>query len=97
MQPTIPALVNDLAPDHLRGRYNALSTAGFSLAAIIAPMIAGWLIGNGAGSLYIAQLVIGCGAVVVVAAYLEPRLPPGVNGVPVPESGDEVVSARSAR
>jgi MFS family permease len=97
MQPTIPALVNDLAPDHLRGRYNALSTAGFSLAAIIAPMIAGWLIGNGAGSLYIAQLVIGCGAVVVVAAYLEPRLPPGVNGVPVPESDDEVVSARSAR
>ena len=24
LQPTIPALVNDLAPDHLRGRYNAL-------------------------------------------------------------------------
>ena len=23
LQPTIPALVNDLAPDHLRGRYNA--------------------------------------------------------------------------
>jgi MFS family permease len=94
MQPTIPALVNDLAPDHLRGRYNALSTAGFSLAAIIAPMIAGWLIGNGAGSLYIAQLVVGCGAVVVVAAYLEPRLPPGVNGVPVPARDDEVLSAR---
>jgi MFS family permease len=64
MQPTIPALVNDLAPDHLRGRYNALSTAAFSLAAIVAPMIAGWLIGNGAGAAYIAQLVLGCGAVV---------------------------------
>src|SRR3954468_24878274 len=24
LQPTVPALVNDLAPDHLRGRYNAL-------------------------------------------------------------------------
>ena len=24
LQPTIPALVNDLAPDHLRGRYNAV-------------------------------------------------------------------------
>jgi MFS family permease len=81
MQPTIPALVNDLAPDHLRGRYNALSTAAFSLAAIIAPVIAGWLIGHSAGGVYIAQLVIGCGAVVVVAAYLEPRLPRGVNGV----------------
>jgi MFS family permease len=90
MQPTIPALVNDLAPDHLRGRYNALSTATFSLAAIIAPMIAGWLIGNGAGPVYIAQLVIGCGAVVVVAAYLEPRLPEGVNGV-APRHVEETV------
>ena len=63
MQPTIPALVNDLAPDHLRGRYNALSTAAFSLASIIAPVVAGWLIGNGAGGAYIAQLVVGCGAV----------------------------------
>jgi MFS family permease len=92
MQPTIPALVNDLAPDHLRGRYNALSTAAFSLAAIIAPMIAGWLIGHGGGGVYIAQLVIGCGAVAVVAAYLEPRLPAGVNGVPVPHRVEEPVS-----
>ena len=38
MQPTIPPLVNDLAPDHLRGRYNAVSTGAFSLAAIIAPV-----------------------------------------------------------
>ena len=30
LQPTIPALMNDLAPDHLRGRYNAVSSASFS-------------------------------------------------------------------
>jgi MFS family permease len=94
MQPTIPALVNDLAPDHLRGRYNALSTAAFSLAAIIAPVVAGWLIGHGGGPAYIAQLVVGCGAVAVVAAYLEPRLPEGVNGVPVAAMDEETVSAR---
>ncbi len=93
MQPTIPALVNDLAPDHLRGRYNALSTAAFSLAAIIAPVIAGWLIGHGGGGVYIAQLVVGCGAVAVVAAYLEPRLPDGVNGVEVRATDEEPVSA----
>jgi MFS family permease len=90
MQPTIPALVNDLAPDHLRGRYNALSTATFSLAAIVAPVIAGWLIGHGAGGAYIAQLVVGCGAVVVVAAYLETRLPEGVNGVASPRVEEPV-------
>lgn len=89
MQPTIPALVNDLAPDHLRGRYNALSTAAFSLASVIAPAVAGWLIGHDAGTAYIVQLVVGCGAVVAVAAYLEPRLPGGVNGVPVASADRE--------
>ena len=46
LQPTIPALVNDLAPDHLRGRYNAVSSGSFQLAAVIAPPIAGFLIGH---------------------------------------------------
>ncbi len=77
MQPTIPALVNDLAPNHLRGRYNALSSGAFSLAAIVAPAIAGWLIGHAAGDLYIAQLVIGCAAIIWVAMRLEASLPPG--------------------
>jgi MFS family permease len=98
MQPTIPALVNDLAPDHLRGRYNALSAGAFSLAAIIAPAIAGWLIGHALGSVYIAMLVVGCAAVIWVALRLEPRLPAGVNGVPA-EAGDaeDLLSEQSAR
>jgi MFS family permease len=81
MQPTIPALVNDLAPDHLRGRYNALSAGAFSLAAIIGPVTAGWLIGRSLGPIYICVLVLGCAAVLLVAADLEHRLPAGVNGV----------------
>jgi len=98
MQPTIPALVNDLAPDHLRGRYNALSAGAFSLAAIIAPAIAGWLIGHALGSVYIVMLVVGCGAVVWVALRLEPRLPAGVNGVPAVAGDDEdLLSEQSAR
>ncbi len=91
MQPTIPALVNDLAPDHLRGRYNALSAGAFSLAAIVAPAIAGWLIGHALGSLYIAMLVGGCAVVAWVAFALEGRLPPGVNGV-VPQREEQPIS-----
>ena len=82
LQPTVPALTNDLAPDHLRGRYNAASSAAFQLAQIIAPPIAGFLIGHSLHGVYIGTLVLGCllvGALAVVR--LEPQLPPGVNGV----------------
>jgi MFS family permease len=82
LQPTIPALVNDLAPDHLRGRYNALSSGSFQLAAVIAPPIAGFLIGHALGDVYIGLLVMGCLVCGLVAiAALEPRLSPQVNGV----------------
>lgn len=82
LQPTIPALTNELAPDHLRGRYNALTSGAFQLAAIIAPPIAGVLVGHGLGSVYIGSLVAGCllcGFLAVVR--LEPQLSPEVNGV----------------
>ena len=85
LQPTIPALVNELAPDHLRGRYNALSSGSFQLAAIIAPPVAGYLVGHGLGSVYIGSLVVGCllcGALAV--AWGEPQLSPEVNGVRAP-------------
>jgi MFS family permease len=82
LQPTIPALVNDLAPDHLRGRYNALSSGAFQLAAVIAPPISGILIGHALGNVYIGLLVVGSLLTGLVAiARLEPRLDPDVNGV----------------
>jgi MFS family permease len=90
MQPTIPALVNELAPDHLRGRYNALSSATFQLAAIVAPPIAGFLVGHHLGNVYIAVLVAGCLLVGVLSVLrLEPQLTPAANGVRSPAPADE--------
>jgi MFS family permease len=87
LQPTIPALVNDLAPDHLRGRYNALSSGFFQLAAVIAPPISGLLIGHALGNVYIGLLVVGCLVCGLVAiARLEPQLDPQVNGVRADET-----------
>ena len=82
LQPTIPAIVNDLAPDHLRGRYNALSSASFSLPSIIAPPFAGFLIDHGLAEVYIGVLVVGSvGVAALSVLVVEPRLPTEVNGV----------------
>lgn len=90
LQPTIPALVNDLAPDHLRGRYNALSSGAFQAAQVIAPPVSGFLIGHSLGDAYVGLLVVGCVAVALLAVTrVERQLPPGVNGVRVPAPVEE--------
>jgi len=83
-QPTAPAMVNDLAPDHLRGRYNALMSIAWQLASVVGPPVAGLLIGRGWGSAYVAMLVTGCALVAVLALGVERRVPPFVNGVRAP-------------
>ncbi|MDQ2758805.1 MAG: MFS transporter, partial [Actinomycetota bacterium] len=83
-QPTAPAMVNDLAPDHLRGRYNALMSIAWQLASVVGPPVAGVLIGRGWGGAYVAMLVAGCALVAVLALAVERRVPPYVNGVRPP-------------
>ena len=83
LQPTIPSLVNDLAPDHLRGRYNALSSGSFQLAAVVAPPVSGLLVGHHLGGVYVGSLVVGSLLVAVLAVTrVEPQLPPGQRGAP---------------
>jgi MFS family permease len=81
LQPTIPAMTNDLAPDALRGRYNALMAMGFQGAAIAAPVIATWLLDRGWGAAYIASLLGGCALVVALAFVVERLVSPRVNGL----------------
>jgi MFS family permease len=80
-QPTLPAMVNDLAPDHLRGRYNAVMSIAWQAASVVGPAVAGVLIGHGWSSTYIAMLVGGCVVVAWLALVAERRLPARVNGV----------------
>jgi MFS family permease len=39
LQPTVPAIVNDLASDRDRGRFNAVSSGAFQVGAITAPVV----------------------------------------------------------
>jgi MFS family permease len=95
LQPTVAAMTNDLAPDHLRGRYNALNSLMFQLAAIVGPVVSGLLIGRQLASTYIGVLVAGCALLVWIALAAERRLPSHVNGVraSVPESEAAPVSS----
>jgi len=82
LQPTVPAMVNDLATDRTRGRANALNSAGFAFPQFIAPPIAGFLIDADLSWLYIAILVAGSLLIGVLAvSRLEPELTPEVNGI----------------
>ena len=81
LQPTIPAILNDLAPDHLRGRYNALSSGFFQTGGILGPVVAGFLLRHDQGTLFIALLVGGCLAMVGLARALEARVPDAANGI----------------
>lgn len=81
LQPTVPAIYNDLASDHNRGRYNAINSAAFQGGAITGPIAAGLLLGNGLDAAFIAVMVVGCIAIGVLALALERRVPPAANGV----------------
>jgi MFS family permease len=82
LQPTMPAMTNDIATDRLRGRANAISSAAFQLPMVIAPPVSGWLIGHHLGVEYIVLLLVGCAAVAALAVLrLEPRLSARANGM----------------
>ncbi|MGH3353620.1 MAG: MFS transporter [Nocardioides sp.] len=56
--PVVTGLANTIAPDHLRGRYNACLGLTLTLGQILGPAIAGSLIGSGLGHLW-ALVVVG--------------------------------------
>ncbi|TQL67845.1 putative MFS family arabinose efflux permease [Nocardioides albertanoniae] len=56
--PVVTGLANTIAPDRLRGRYNACLGLTLTLGQILGPAIAGSLIGSGLGHLW-AFVVIG--------------------------------------
>ena len=81
LQPTIPAITNDLAPDHLRGRYNAVNAGAFQAGTILGPVVAGVVLGHHWGNAFIVMLVLGCAAMAALALLVERRISPTVNGL----------------
>ncbi|WP_407359296.1 MFS transporter [Microbacterium sp. LTA6] len=80
LQPTVPAIYNDLASDRTRGRYNAINSAAFQGGAITGPLAAGLLLGAGLDGWFIAVMVAGALGVGVLAIVLERVVPASANG-----------------
>lgn len=57
--PTLPAVANELAPDNLRGRYNAISGMQWNVASVFGPVLVGILIGRGYTNEWLALMIIG--------------------------------------
>jgi MFS family permease len=97
LQPTVPAIVNDLAPDHLRGRYNAVNAGAFQAGAIAGPVVAGLLLDHALPTAFVALLVGCCAAMAVMALVVERLITPAVNGIDEPPviSADPITSERT--
>jgi MFS family permease len=70
LSPIAPSLANDLAPAHLRGRYNALLSLQWGVANSIGPMFVAFLFGRG----YVYQWLFGLVTGALVAGYVLTRL-----------------------
>lgn len=97
LQPTVPAISNDLAADHTRGRYNAISSAAFQGGAIAGPAAAGILLEHDLAVTYVAVMVLGCIAIAAMALALERRMPAQANGVVEPAPALPVQSDQRLR
>jgi MFS family permease len=69
--PILPSIVNQLAPDHLRGRYNAAGTNAWQISLIIGPTLAGTLLGIGAHWHWLTGLIAGLLCLSVIASKLK--------------------------
>ena len=78
--PTAPALINSIAPHHLRGRYNSAQSLTWSLGATLAPLASGALIGAGRGVTWALLIAVGCFAAAAFAQTLRPMLTPAEDG-----------------
>ncbi len=79
VSPTVPGMTNDLAPDELRGRYNAGYSLTFSIGHIIGPALAGLMLGQELGEPFFVGLVLVCIVCIPWVRTLERRVPERAN------------------
>ena len=75
LSPSLPAIVNDVASEDVRGRYVAVYSTSWQIGPMIGPAVAGAALGAGAGGALLVGLAVAC-ALAWPAAVLCERLVP---------------------
>ncbi len=78
--PTLPPLVNDLAPDALRGRYNGAHALAYTTGFLAGPAVAGLALAAGGGAILLAALAGACVVAALAALALGATCPTGSTG-----------------
>lgn len=79
--PVAPALLNDLAPEHLRGRYNAFQSVLWGVSGALGPVITGLFLSAEHGLTWTLTLALGCAVAALMALRLRNHLTPAQDGV----------------
>ncbi|MFC4943033.1 MFS transporter [Pseudonocardia sp. GCM10023141] len=80
LAPTVPAIVNDLAPERLRGRYNATSALAYTAGFAAGPALGGVVLQYGNAELLLTGAALGCGVAALAARRLAASLPAAADG-----------------
>jgi MFS family permease len=94
LSPVHPTLLNALATDELRGRFNALGTMVWSISGIVGPVTAAPLIGSGHSGVWLVLTVTGCLVASVLSLSLRRLVTPAQDGREIVE--EQVGGARDA-
>ncbi|CAN7317643.1 MFS transporter [Knoellia sp. LjRoot47] len=81
MQIAIPAITNDMADDHVRGRANAVNAGAFQGGAILGPIVSGFLLQHDLSAVFIITMIGGLVVMAGAIVRLERRLTPTENGL----------------
>ena len=86
--PVAPALLNELAPEHLRGRYNSFQSLLWGVSGAIGPLITGLFLSADLGRAWTLTLTAGCLLAAFIALRMRHHLTPGQDGLAEDDSED---------
>ncbi|MDX2565305.1 MFS transporter [Streptomyces sp. TX20-6-3] len=84
--PTLPALINGIAPEALRGRYNGAAGFAYTVGFAAGPALAGVLLQHGLTTPLLVGLLVACGGAALLARSVKRQLPAGADLIDPPST-----------